>query len=532
MLSDERKRLSYVVAIVLLSIVPVAAFVAIEYVQTIKAAQASLARVAAAAIERTDAMLEDAERILGRLARDTDLSPSAETIRLLTRAEYIDPRYREIGLINADGMLVATSFGPVTPPLPIPDDRRADPAVAGLQVVGIYQTHLMGERSIILSLPVPGKGEVNALVDPVVLLGFLGDAERDPDGFAAFVGSGGGVLAKSGRAPIHDDVLVIEYDTDNLRASRTTNRGRITVVVEATRDWVLRGWWQRLSIAAPIAVISNGLLIFIILRRFRPVELDADLRNGLRRNEFTVHYQPIVELDSGRSIGAETLLRWHHPRHGLLRPGIFIPIAEDTGALPDLTDRLLRQVASETQTLREDRPDFLLTVNVAPSQLERGVAAPLVRSLIGSGLNLRRLILEITEASLWDVPDDGMRSAMAALRVEGPSFALDDFGNGCFSFENVVEMSFQYLKIDKSFVSAIGRDRRRIFVLDGLIDLARKLRLEVIAEGVEREEQREYLLARGVRWGQGWLFSPAMPIADLGRRLAAEETTSGINLAS
>jgi sensor c-di-GMP phosphodiesterase-like protein len=359
-------------------------------------------------------------------------------------------------------------------------------------------------------------------VDPAVLLGFLGDPELDPDGFAAFEGPAGKVLAKVGRAQVQDDVLVPSDDTEFLRASRRTNRGDITVVVAATREWVLRGWWQRLSVVVPIVVLCNALLIALTVRRFRRVGLDHDLRGGLRRDEFTVHYQPIVELDSGHSVGAESLLRWYHPRHDLLRPGVFIPIAENTGALPDLTDWLLRRVALETKEIRQRRPEFLFSVNVSPSQLQSGAGATLIRSLVSSGIDPRRLILEITEVSLWDVPSDGMRSAMAALHAEGPAFALDDFGNGCFSFENVVEMNFHYLKIDKAFVRAIGRDQRRVFVLDGLIELARKLRLEVIAEGIEREEQREYLLARGVRLGQGWLFSPAVPIDDLERRLVEQ----------
>lgn len=505
----------------MLSVLPVIIFVGIDYVQSIRLAQLSLKRAATAAADRANAMLEDAERLLSRLTLDSDLTPSPETVRMFSRAEYIDPRFREIGLLDWDGRLVATSLGRVDPPMEVPPDRRADPAQSRLQVVGLHKTYVMGERSIILSLPTQGRGELNALVDPLVLLSFLGDPELDPEGFAAFLGRDGQVLAKVGQVPMHDGIFAPIETGAWLRASRATDGGDITVVVEATRDWALHRWWERLAMVMPIAVLCNGLLAILMLRRFRSVSLDHDLRGGLKRDEFTVHYQPIVDLRDGRCIGAESLLRWYHPRHDVLRPGVFIPIAENTGALPDLTDWLLQRVAVETQPLFERQPDFLLSVNVAPSQLQSGAAGPLIRSIAASALDPNRLILEITESSLWEVPDDGLRSAMAALNAEGPSFALDDFGNGCFSFENVVEMNFRYLKIDKSIIHAVGRDRRRLFVLDGLIDLAHKLRLEVIAEGVEQEEQRKYLLARGVRWGQGWLFSPAVPIADLERRLIA-----------
>jgi sensor c-di-GMP phosphodiesterase-like protein len=110
---------------------------------------------------------------------------------------------------------------------------------------------------------------------------------------------------------------------------------------------------------------------------------------------------------------------------------------------------------------------------------------------------------------------------MSELRSQGVAFALDDFGTGSSSFENIVEAELKYLKIDKSFVLSIGRDPRRVLILDGLIELAHKLDLNIIAEGVEKQEQWSYLLDRGVRYGQGWLFSPAMSAAELATFLSA-----------
>lgn len=522
MFSEGRKNSSYILVLLLLSVIPIAMFVVIAYLHTLKMAEMALTRITATAVQRTDTMLEDAERILRRLAYDTDLSPSAETIRHFARAQYVDVRFREFGLIDADGCLVATNFGPVEPPLPIPEHLRSDPKVPSLQVLGVHQTYVMGERSIILSLPLGGKSELNVLVDPVVLLGFIGETELDPAGYAAFVGPDGKVLAKLGHPTLRDEKLLPGDEDDVLRVSRTTNHGSITVIVEVTRDWVLRAWWRQLAMVAPIAVLCNGLLIALLLRKFRRVDLDHDLRGGLQRGELSVHYQPVVDLRSGRWVGAESLLRWRHPRHGLLLPGVFIPLAEKTGAMPELTRWLLCRAAAETHALRSREPDFLLFVNVPPSQLQGGSPEPLAGTVAECGLDPGRTVLEITEASLWDVPENDVRSTMTALRFEGLAFALDDFGNGSFSLQNIVEMEFRFLKIDKSFVRAINRDPRRVFVLDGLIDLARKLHLEVIAEGIEHDDQREYLLARGVVWGQGWLFSPAVPIADLERRRAGE----------
>jgi c-di-GMP phosphodiesterase len=131
--------------------------------------------------------------------------------------------------------------------------------------------------------------------------------------------------------------------------------------------WVLRKWREELLFVAPVAVACNALLAFMVLRLFRRhTGLDHDLRLGLKRGEFSVHYQPIVELGTGRCIGVEALSRWRHPEHDVVRPDIFIPIADKTGALPALTDWLLGRIAAETRGFLMLGHDLVLTINIAP----------------------------------------------------------------------------------------------------------------------------------------------------------------------
>lgn len=170
------------VLLVGVSLIPVATFSVLAYIQAMRSAQASLDRTAKIAIHRADKLVEDAQRILTRLATDSDLTPSRETIKLLARAEYIDPRFREIGLVDDSGFLVATNFGPVDPPVKIPSGQRADPLVRQLQVIGNFETALMREYSVVLALPTRGQGELEMLVDPVVLVDFLAEIDRDPNG--------------------------------------------------------------------------------------------------------------------------------------------------------------------------------------------------------------------------------------------------------------------------------------------------------------------------------------------------------------
>lgn len=513
--------LSIVVA-VLLSLLPVVVFLGLTYRHSVEAARAELDRAAELGAYGADRLLEDGERILTRIAREADLAASPETIRLLSRTEYVEPRFREIGIIDANGALVATNFGPVVPPIPIPREQRSDPADRHLQLVGLFRTALMGERSIILALPTTGEGEVNLLVDPVNLTEEMKLLRIDPDGWIAFVDRAGRVIARLGRAPVQDDRLVDDVDPAAFRAVRRTNLGLVTVVAAEPRGAALRSWWRELIYAAPLAVVCNFALATLLLRHYRRRRgLDQELRLGLRRDEFRIHYQPIVDLASGRCGGVEALLRWRHPRHGVMRPEVFIPVAEKTGILPEITEWVLRRVGDEMGRLPNRGGALRVSVNVAPSQLVGGAAARLVTTVAESSGLRTKLILEITENSLIDGRTPDYQSAVARIRGHGAEFALDDFGVGFSSLESIVALDIRYLKIDKSFIRAIGRDERRVLVLDGLVELAHKLGLDVVAEGIERAEERAYLLARGVRWGQGWLFSPALPAADLERFLSA-----------
>jgi len=519
----ERRHDDFAVATVIaLSLAPVLMFLILTYGHAVDTANRSLDRLAAVAMHGAEEMIDDADRILGRIVLDTDLSPSTETVITLARAEYIDPRFREIGIVDDRGTLVVTNFGPVVPPIPIAAARRSDPRIRQLQLVGLFKTELMGERSIVLALPTRGEGEVNLLIDPAILLDDLAVIGVEAGGWAAFVDAKGGLLAKLGPAPFQDNLLVADATSDALRIVRRSNLGHITFVAEIPRASVLRGWWSQLVVAAPIAAICNLGVALILLRGWRRRRgLHHELGLGLRRGEFLVHYQPIVELATGRCHGVEALLRWRHPRHGLVRPDVFIPVAEKTGFLPELTEWLLGRIATEMHGTACEGIPLTVAVNVAPSQLGGGAAAQLVGSIAKSPFPADRLVLEITENALVESQTAGYQSAVAQIRGHGVEFALDDFGVGFSSLDSIVALDVRFLKIDKSFVHAIGRDERRTMVLDGLIELAHKLGLDVTAEGIERDEERTYLLRRGVRFGQGWLFSPALPVAALQRYLVS-----------
>lgn len=241
----------------------------------------------------------------------------------------------------------------------------------------------------------------------------------------------------------------------------------------------------------------------------RRLEIDSQLRGAAARGELVVHYQPVVDLASGAVESLEALVRWDHPEEGLVAPGEFIPIAENSDLIDEIGAHVLHRACVEaaswpTQPGRIDRP--ALAVNLAPRQLQDvGVVDRVRAHLRSTGLPPGRLTLEITESALTLDPATAQRR-LEQLKALGVRLAMDDFGTGYSSLSHLQRFPIDVLKIDRSFVSTIT-DRVGEALIRAVLDLAHALGIETVAEGVETEEQRSALIALGCRHGQGHLFS-------------------------
>jgi diguanylate cyclase (GGDEF)-like protein/PAS domain S-box-containing protein len=259
-------------------------------------------------------------------------------------------------------------------------------------------------------------------------------------------------------------------------------------------------------------------------RRYQPVlsaglarrrELRTALEEAVADSAFTLVYQPIVTLTGGEIIGFEALVRWPHPRWGLLQPSQFITIAEETGCIVQIgswvLDRASDDVARWQRNGQPGTTPLYVSVNVSARQFrEAGFVDNVRRVLAESGLPASALILEITESVLLP-HDERMRSDLAELQACGVRLAIDDFGTGYSSLSYLKGLPIDLIKIDKSFVDGIDTSQQQRALLEGIIRMARTLRLEVIAEGIENEAQRDLLVTMGCRFGQGYLL--AMPMA-------------------
>jgi EAL domain-containing protein (putative c-di-GMP-specific phosphodiesterase class I) len=252
-------------------------------------------------------------------------------------------------------------------------------------------------------------------------------------------------------------------------------------------------------------------------RAVERLELEGDLRHALERDELRIHYQPEVNLADGRLVGVEALVRWQHPRRGLLLPGAFVQVAEETGLILPIGQWVLDTSARQVHAWREQYPfsrELTLSVNLSVRQLQQAdLAERVARSLAETRLAPGALHLEITESMIIDLSERA-GTALRNLRRLGVAIALDDFGTGFSSLSTLRTMPVEVLKIDRSFV--VGREtERNLAIVEAVVRLAHALNIEVVAEGIETPAARAALQAVGCDRGQGYLFGRPMPAEDL-----------------
>lgn len=253
----------------------------------------------------------------------------------------------------------------------------------------------------------------------------------------------------------------------------------------------------------------------------RRTRLDHELHGALARGELTLAYQPVVDLTTGRSTGAEALLRWDSPVLGPVPPSEFVPVAEDNGLVVPIGRFVLEQAAGDVAAWRAHGTvddGFSVAVNVSVRQLGHGFPDELRSLLVRHGLPASALTVEITESVLMD-GTVWSGSVLARLRANGTRVSLDDFGTGYSSLSYLQRMPMDTLKIDRAFVGELGGPTPRTGLVSAVVDLARSLGMDVVAEGVETAEQADVLRLLGVDLAQGWLFARPLPARDLVRHL-------------
>jgi EAL domain-containing protein (putative c-di-GMP-specific phosphodiesterase class I) len=249
---------------------------------------------------------------------------------------------------------------------------------------------------------------------------------------------------------------------------------------------------------------------------FKRLVLENSLRRAIDRNELMLHYQPLVSLQTGVAIGVEALVRWKHPELGIVSPGEFIPLAEETGLIVPLTRWILRTACTQMREWQKAGTDLeTVSVNVSAYRFnDSDLPGSIADALNSCGLDGSHLCVELTESVMMESAEDTI-ATLQALKKLGIKISIDDFGTGYSSLSYLKRLPIDTLKIDQSFVRNVAAETDDAAIASLITSMAHNLNLSVVAEGVETEAQRESLKSKGCDVIQGYLISRPLPPAEL-----------------
>ncbi|MDN6859189.1 EAL domain-containing protein [Pseudomonas sp. CAN2814] len=288
-------------------------------------------------------------------------------------------------------------------------------------------------------------------------------------------------------------------------------RGNWQAVAAVSRKEMLSDLWQEQLLLLPLGLAMAGLWVWAVVRHTRKrLSPLADLMRAVAEGEFCAFYQPIIDLRDGRCVGAEALVRWLHEDGSVSMPDTFLPLAESSGLILPITEQVIAAACADLgSSLASGRLEHV-SLNLSARDVATGHYQPyLAQAMRKAGIGAAAVWLEVTESCLINIEE--ARRTLAVSREAGHRVALDDFGTGYSSLQYLKRLPLDLLKIDRSFVQSLEQNAG-CPVTDHTIALARHLQLELVAEGVETQEQLQYLRLRGVQYGQGWLFGKAMPL--------------------
>ncbi len=503
-----RRWRSLMLAIALVSIgtgVPLIATLIASWQLALDNRQAVLEERARRALVQADAVYAEAEATLLAVSR-TDFSPCSPAhiarLRELTRVSLaID----NLAYGRSD-IIECNAFGPLPMPAPLADIDTVAANGIGLSLNWVL-AESGGRPTLIMRL-----GTHRAMIDQRRFTAQVAEETQ----IELLTASGLPVVITPPETSRHFIGRQIPppapLDTDGLQA--TARSPQWIVIAHAPPLGFLAHLEAQRALLLPLGGVLVVLFcsgsIWVLRQRLSP---RGELAAAVRNREFIAHYQPIIELSTGRCLGAEALVRWRRPEGRLERPDLFVPLAEETGLIRAITDQMIAAIIRDLGPLLREDPFLHVAINVCADDLSSGrVLGVLERQLAGTGIAARQIWLEATERGFVDI--DGTHATLVEARRRGHLVAIDDFGTGYSGLKYLQRLPVDALKIDKSFVDSLGTEAPTCHVTQHILGMAQELHLTVVAEGVERPEQANYLRERGVEMAQGWLFSRAMPAAD------------------
>jgi sensor c-di-GMP phosphodiesterase-like protein len=510
-------RLLYVLAVVAGALPPVL-FLGYAYRQGLMVIERDLEFVGKGTLARTESVLDTVGSTLRKVASLTQGRVEEPTLTTLRQAVFLDPYIQAIGIRRGNALLCTSEriydtpqpiLDPQLPPLPPPGELALQPpAERGFPT-----------KSLVLVYTFAKDSAIEGLMNSQLFSEFFDYYARESDcRVFVYFGSGQPLTAfgKDG-VPIPSRVDLdagrrIQWLDGQLVSVAKSDRYPVYTVTAASAALIRTKMVSTALGFAVAGVLLSALLSTLVIRVARRTRsLEADLREAVKYGEIDVHYQPLIDLHTGRCVGAEALMRWQHPRRGMIPAGEFIAIAEKTDLILPMTEILLQKVASALGPLLRKDPTLHIGINLAPQHFSNTRILDAINAFAKTGIPASQIICEITERGL--VPDENSvaRTVMAGLAAAGAKLAVDDFGTGYSSLSYLQRFPLDFLKIDKAFVDGIESETASSGLVDQIIKIANLLELDIIAEGVEQPFQAAYLQAQGVHFAQGWYFGRPMP---------------------
>lgn len=515
-------------AVLFAALIPAVLIVLLSWRLERRALRDDLDARARSAAAVTDALLSHAEAFLSRVGNGWDGGCSAATAETLKSAVDLGLAVRDVSLLDSS-LAPVCSVGAVPAPLPA---AVRDALGRGRRALW---DGVPGSGSVRFAVRLPrGAGQVS--FDAARLARALAPVAAGERFTAEVAGATGSVLRvtparESSRrrpgAPLRLAGRIVGARLEEAEAA--CFEGGVSVRVCATPDAQLAAWGENLPLLIAIGLgFGAGAAALVLLAGSPGSALIRQLRGAVRRGELEVRYLPVVDVRSGRCVGAEALLRWRHAREGLLSPDLFIALAEETGLIVPITEWLMRRVGKDLPDGLPEPERFHVSINLAGAHLrDPRTFGSILRAFEGSSLAPSSLVFEVTEREFIDDEGGTARNVLEAIQAWGAKVALDDFGTGFSNIATLRRFRLDHLKIDKSFVEGIGTGSVAETVIDAIVDLGQKLDMTVVAEGVERQEQIDYLVTRGVCLFQGFHFSLPLTLKGLVRFVEDRAGSSG-----
>jgi sensor c-di-GMP phosphodiesterase-like protein len=466
--------------------------------------QSEVSTAAKRAIALAEARVRDAVGTLDTLAAAGVSSCDQQDMEAMRRAAFSTIPVKEIAIIGPDGKTLCNHLG-------LPPGEREVVSSEPLVGAGGYRLDIIslpgGERMVRLRRDVgSAHNSISALVPTVLFLPQVSTGGGPFSGYARIVTAQGATIGEVGGRKA-------ESESANFSADIRSNKFGFDVEVLSPRARIEAEHanlkWFSLFTAGVIMITVTGFVVLIPRRSPRnPV---AEIERALEAGEFIPYYQPIVDIRSGQLRGAEVLVRWRKSDGTLVLPGSFIPLMESSDLIDDLTRSLMRKVCIEVGPALGRRPDLRISFNFAGKLFSEPSIVKDVRDIfVRSPIKFSQVVLEVTERDPIENFTE-TRQTIAALQGLGVRIAIDDVGTGHSGLSYMLKLGVDIIKIDKMFVDAIGTDRNSTTIVETLVDLARNMRMDVVAEGVENFEQVMHLRTLGVRAAQGYVFAPPLP---------------------